>query len=77
MIQFLLEASFICLFGGILGLAIAFPVTLLMQQVFPATLAWPVVLTALFVSILTGLISGYLPAYRAAKLNPVDALRQE
>jgi ABC-type antimicrobial peptide transport system permease subunit len=34
-------------------------------------------LTALLVSILTGLISGYLPAYRAAKLNPVDALRQE
>ncbi|MCS1410518.1 MAG: Macrolide export ATP-binding/permease protein MacB [Verrucomicrobia subdivision 3 bacterium] len=77
LIQFLLEASFICLFGGLLGLVLAYPVTLLMQQAFPATLAWPVVLTALVVSILTGLVSGYLPAHRAAKLNPVDALRQE
>ena len=77
LIQFLLEASFICLFGGILGLLIAFPVTLLLQTVFPAKMAWPVVLAALTVSILTGLISGYLPAFRAARLNPVDALRQE
>ena len=77
LIQFLLEAIFICLFGGLLGLALAFPATLLLQRAFPATLAWPVVLAALSVSILTGLISGYLPAHRAAKLNPVDALRQE
>ncbi len=77
LIQFLLEASFICLFGGLLGLGIAYPITLLMQQVFPATLAWPVVLTALLVSIFTGVISGYLPAFRASKLNPVDALRQD
>lgn len=77
MIQFLLEAVFICLFGGLLGLALAFPATLLLQRAFPATLAWPVVLAALSVSILTGLVSGYLPAHRAAKLNPVDALRQE
>lgn len=77
LIQFLLEAVFICLFGGLLGLALAWPTTLLLQQAFPASLAWPVVLAALSVSILTGLISGYLPAHRAAKLNPVDALRQE
>ena len=77
LIQFLLESSFICLFGGLLGLAIAFPITLLLQTVFPATLSWPVVLTALLVSILTGIVSGYLPAFRASKLNPVDALRQE
>lgn len=77
LIQFLLESSFICLFGGLLGLAVAFPVTLMLQAFFPATLAWPVVLTALVVSILTGIVSGYLPAARASRLNPVDALRQE
>ncbi len=77
LIQFLLEAAFICLFGGLLGLALTYPATLLLQRAFPATLAWPVVVAALTVSILTGLVSGYLPAHRAAKLNPVDALRQE
>ena len=77
LIQFLLEAVFICLFGGLLGLALAYPATLLLQRAFPASLAWPVVLAALTVSILTGVISGYLPAHRASKLNPVDALRQE
>ncbi len=77
LIQFLLEASFICLFGGVLALLIAYPITLLMQKSFPATLTWPVVVTALAVSMLTGLVSGFLPAHRAARLNPVDALRQE
>ena len=32
---------------------------------------------ALLVSILTGLVSGFLPAWRAARMNPVDALRNE
>jgi putative ABC transport system permease protein len=32
---------------------------------------------ALLVSLLTGLVSGFLPAWRAARMNPVDALRNE
>ena len=77
MIQFLIEAAVICLFGGLIGLAIAFPVTFIISKFLPATLSLTVVGIALVVSILTGVISGFLPAWRAAKMNPVDALRSE
>jgi putative ABC transport system permease protein len=48
-----------------------------MQKVMPATLSLFVVSVALLVSLLTGVISGFLPAWRAARMNPVDALRAE
>jgi len=37
----------------------------------------PIILIALGVAMATGLISGFLPAWRAARMNPVDALRSE
>jgi putative ABC transport system permease protein len=77
LIQFLVEAAGICLFGGLLGLAIAVPSTFLLQKVMPATLSVRVVALALAVSAITGIISGFLPAWRAARMNPVDALRNE
>ncbi|HYE30824.1 MAG TPA: ABC transporter permease [Methylomirabilota bacterium] len=77
LIQFLSEAASICLFGGLVALAIAFPVTLLMRKFMPATLSPLIISVALGVSILTGVISGFLPAWRAARMNPVDALRNE
>jgi len=77
LLQFLIEAASICMLGGLIALAIAWPVTLLMRQVMPATLSLLVVSVALLVSLLTGLLSGFLPAWRAARMNPVDALRAE
>jgi putative ABC transport system permease protein len=77
LLQFLIEAASICLLGGLIALGIAWPVTLLMQKVMPATLSLFVVSVALGVSLLTGVISGFLPAWRAARMNPVDALRAE
>jgi putative ABC transport system permease protein len=77
LLQFLIEAAAICLMGGLIALGIAWPVTLLMQKVMPATLSLLVVTVALSVSLLTGVISGFLPAWRAARMNPVDALRAE
>ena len=75
--QFLLEAATICLGGGLLGLGIAWPVTLLLRKVMPATMSLPIVGLALLVSLLTGVTAGFLPAWRAARMNPVDALRNE
>ncbi|MHB1307947.1 MAG: ABC transporter permease [Limisphaerales bacterium] len=77
LMQFLTEAATICLMGGLIGLAIAWPLTLLMARFMPASMSLPVVAAAILVSLVTGLVSGFLPAWRAARLNPVDALRSE
>jgi putative ABC transport system permease protein len=63
--------------GGLIALAIAWPLTLAMQRVLPATMSLTIAGLALLVSLVTGLISGFLPAWRAARMNPVDALRAE
>ncbi len=77
LLQFLTEAAMICLFGGLIALAIAFPITLLMSRSLPTELSASVALTAIGVSLLTGVMAGFLPAWRAARMSPVDALRQE
>jgi putative ABC transport system permease protein len=77
LLQFLVEAATICLIGGAIGLGIAWPVTLVLQQYMPASLSPTVVSLAVLVSLLTGLVSGFVPAWRAARMNPVDALRNE
>lgn len=77
LLQFLTEAGCICMLGGLIALAIAWPITLLMHHFMPATMSVTVAGIALGVSLLTGVISGFLPAWRAARMNPVDALRSE
>ncbi len=75
LLQFLIEAATICLIGGAIGLAIAWPMTLVMQKWLPAAMSLLVVSISLGVSLVTGLLSGFFPAWRAARMNPVDALR--
>jgi putative ABC transport system permease protein len=77
LIQFLIEAAAICLLGGVIAVAVAFAATFFMPTFLEARLSPMVIGVALLVSILTGVISGFLPAWRAARLNPVDALRSE
>jgi putative ABC transport system permease protein len=75
LLQFLAEAASICLLGGMLGLAIAWPLTLVMRNFMPATMSLLVAGIALLMSLITGVLSGFFPAWRAARMNPVDALR--
>jgi putative ABC transport system permease protein len=77
LIQFLIEAAAICALGGLIGLTIAWPITLGMGRFIPASLSPMIVALALGVAVLTGIVSGFLPAWRAARMNPVDALRAE
>ena len=77
LLQFLIEAAGICLIGGAIALAIAWLLTLLVRRFLPVNLSLSIVGLALLVSLLTGVVSGFLPAWRAARMNPVDALRNE
>jgi len=75
--QFLLESSVICLIGGIIGLIAAILLSFMLNQFFPTSVQYDVVILAIVISLLTGVVSGLAPAYTAAKLDPVDALRYE
>jgi putative ABC transport system permease protein len=75
LVQFLIEAATICLIGGVLGLGIAWPLTLALRKVMPAVMSPEIVGIAIVVSLVTGVLSGFFPAWRAARMNPVDALR--
>ncbi|MFK7965805.1 MAG: ABC transporter permease [Burkholderiaceae bacterium] len=77
--QFLLEASLVSTLGGAAGLLLGLTCIWLAQWFtdFNLNPAWGVVVTAMLISVLTGVLSGLLPAIRAARLRPVQALRYE
>lgn len=75
--QFLSEALILSLFGGLIGLLIAFIIVTLIQPIFPAVINIFSVSAALGVSSFIGIFFGVFPANRAAKLSPIDAIRYE
>jgi putative ABC transport system permease protein len=80
LLQFLIEAVSICLIGGIGGLAMAWVMASIVGALwpsFPLVFSLGLVLVGLIISMLTGVFSGFAPAWQASKLDPVVALRYE
>ncbi|MCI0398729.1 MAG: ABC transporter permease [Chloroflexi bacterium] len=78
--QFLVEALVLAMVGGLIGLGVGTAGALVIANLSDSlqpTLAWDSVALALFFSAAVGLFFGIYPAFRAAALNPIDALRYE
>ena len=77
--QFLIESIVICLFGGVIGIVVGH----VLSTVWAAALGWPVsvsyaaILISFGVSAFVGVLFGYYPAWKAARLDPIEALRYE
>jgi len=78
--QFLIESAMLSCFGGIIGILAAWALMTLLRLVVPAIpFSMPLwaIITSLTVSTVVGLIFGVYPAWKAAKLDPIEALRYD
>jgi len=76
--EFLLEAACISLLGGLVGLLLSYGIALIIDKMLmPAAVSLPIVVIAIVVSFLIGVFSGLIPARRASRLDPIEALRYE
>jgi len=72
--QFLIEAVLICLMGGLIGLGLAFSLSFAIDKFLPSEMPVSLAILAVFISLAVGIMSGLVPSYRAAKLDPIEAL---
>ena len=79
LLQFLMEAVILTFSGGIIGIIVGLIGCFITDKInlIPPIVNWDIVALAVLVSVFIGIIFGVYPAYKAAKLNSIDALREE
>jgi putative ABC transport system permease protein len=79
LIQFLVEAVVISLFGGVIGIILEVIITFTIEYLsnYPLIVSFGYIILSFFVSIIVGITSGIYPVLRAVMLNPAEALRYE
>jgi putative ABC transport system permease protein len=79
LIEFLLESSFLCIIGGALGLLCVWLISIAVSSImpFPFIIAPKILFIAISICIIIGLLAGIIPAFIAAKMNPVNAIRSK
>jgi ABC-type antimicrobial peptide transport system permease subunit len=77
--QFLMEAIVLCLIGGAVGIALGRATSILVRLIkhWPTAVSLGAIIVAVAVSALVGVLFGFYPAWKASRLDPIDALRYE
>ena len=77
--EFLLEAAILCLMGGAIGLFLVYILTLVFSKLldFPVFVSIPLLIATVIICLIVGVLAGIFPASRAAKMDPVEAIRSK
>lgn len=77
--EFLLESAFLCIMGGLLGLAGVYLITIASQAIFGFTIfvSPNILILAISICVIVGVLAGIIPATIAAKMDPVAAIRSK
>jgi putative ABC transport system permease protein len=77
--EFLLEATILCFMGGLVGLFFVYLVTVVLSKFmdFPTHISLPLLIATFFICLVVGILAGIFPASRAAKMDPVVAIRSK
>jgi ABC-type antimicrobial peptide transport system permease subunit len=77
--QFLVESILLCALGGAVGILLGRLSSSLVRTTlhWPTQVSWPAMIAAVGVSLFIGVAFGFYPAWRASRLDPIEALRYE
>lgn len=78
LLEFLIESVILCLVGGLVGLGLVFLVTNMLTAVlpFPIYLSMSNIVTGMVLAAVIGILAGFIPAFQASRLDPVEAIRK-